>query len=198
MTHIVSVDLGQMNDFTAVSVIRSVDVEGQSQYHLVHLERFKLHTPYPLQVQRVREILKQIEDPVLVIDRTGVGVAVSDLFKLAGLKPIGISIHGGDKVTSESRIYRVPKRDLVGALTVAFQNKILRIPRSLPEADTLVRELANFRIKVSAQGHDSYEAWREDIHDDLVLSVAMGLWYASRLPQLSKDRIRIWAGNARW
>jgi hypothetical protein len=171
--------LGQQNDFTAVSVIKPIVIEGQNQYHLVHLERFQLHTPYPMQVLRVKEILHRIDSPTLIIDRTGVGIAVFDMFRATGLNPIGISIHGGDHVTREDCVFRVPKRDLVGSLTVAFQKKELRIPRTLPEADTLVRELSNFRIKVSVSGHDSYEAWREDIHDDLVLSVAMAVWYAS-------------------
>jgi hypothetical protein len=28
--------------------------------------------------------------------------------------------------------------------------------------------------------HDSYNAWRESIHDDLVLAVALAAWYAER------------------
>jgi hypothetical protein len=31
-----------------------------------------------------------------------------------------------------------------------------------------------------ATGNDSYEAWREGIHDDLVLSVALACWFAEQ------------------
>jgi hypothetical protein len=40
-------------------------------------------------------------------------------------------------------------------------------------------ELLNFRVKINlASGHDSYEAWREGDHDDLVLAAAMAVWSA--------------------
>jgi hypothetical protein len=59
---------------------------------------------------------------------------------------------------------------LVSALQVVLQSGRLKIARGLPEAETLVNELLNFKSKISAAGHDSYEAWRESVHDDLVLS----------------------------
>ena len=43
--------------------------------------------------------------------------------------------------------------------------------------DVLVKELLNFRVKINiSTAHDSYEAWREGDHDDLVLSVALSCW----------------------
>jgi hypothetical protein len=46
-------------------------------------------------------------------------------------------------------------------------------------ADVLINELQNFQVKVNlATGHDSYEAWREEAHDDLVLAVSLACWYA--------------------
>jgi len=36
-------------------------------------------------------------------------------------------------------------------------------------------------VKINlATGHDSYEAWREGDHDDLVLAVAMACWTGER------------------
>lgn len=35
-------------------------------------------------------------------------------------------------------------------------------------------------MKISASGHDTYEAWREGIHDDTVLATAIAIWYAER------------------
>lgn len=38
-------------------------------------------------------------------------------------------------------------------------------------------ELQNFKVKINPEtAHDSYGAWREGQHDDLVLAVALGLW----------------------
>jgi hypothetical protein len=45
----------------------------------------------------------------------------------------------------------------------------------------LERELQHFKVKINTQtGHDSYEAWRESDHDDLVLAIALSLWFAER------------------
>jgi hypothetical protein len=63
---------------------------------------------------------------------------------------------------------------------VLLQTRRLRWATSLPEAVTLKAELNNFKAKISLSGHDSYGAgddWRENNHDDLVLSVALGCWY---------------------
>jgi hypothetical protein len=181
MKNVIGLDLGQQSDYTALSVVQPVSTETGMQYHVRHLERFKLGTPYDVQCARVVQVFQTLEDPVLVVDQTGVGRAVFDIFNRTGLNPIGISIHGGDKVVVEGRTHRVPKRDLVAALTIAFQAKNLKIAPGMPETETLVNELINFKIKVNVRtAHETYEAWREGIHDDLVLSVAMAIWYATR------------------
>lgn len=172
-------DLGQAQDYTALAIVEKTQIA--LGYHIRHLERFPLGTTYTDQVQRVIRVMQRIPDTPLVIDQTGVGRAVYDLFKKSGLSPIGVSIHGGDKATHDGGIWKVPKRDLVAALTVAFQNGELKIASSLPEATTLIKELQNFRVKIDPKtAHDSYEAWREGDHDDLVLAVALAVWYAKR------------------
>jgi hypothetical protein len=71
---------------------------------------------------------------------------------------------------------RVPKRDVASTIAVLLQTGRLRIARDLKESETLLRELLNFRVKISLSGHDSYEAWREQEHDDLVLAVGLAAW----------------------
>jgi hypothetical protein len=45
-------------------------------------------------------------------------------------------------------------------------------------AEVLKRELLSFRVKLDPRtAHDSYEHWREQDHDDLVLAVACAAWY---------------------
>jgi hypothetical protein len=56
----------------------------------------------------------------------------------------------------------------------------LKVAPDLAEGETFVSELSNFKVKISAAGHDSYNAWRESIHDDLVLSVALAAWFGER------------------
>jgi hypothetical protein len=59
-----------------------------------------------------------------------------------------------------------------------LQNGRLKVAAGLPEAETLKKELLNFRVKIDPKtAHDSYEHWREGDHDDLVLAVSMACWF---------------------
>ena len=77
--------------------------------------------------------------------------------------------------------FSVPKKDLVGALQVLLTSGRLRVEpvrgTSLAKwAPTLQREFENFRVKITAHANETYEAWREKEHDDLVLAVAIACW----------------------
>ena len=62
-----------------------------------------------------------------------------------------------------------------------LQSARLKVAGSLPLAQTLVSELLTFRVKIDPlTAHDSYGAWREGQHDDLVLALACGAWYGER------------------
>jgi hypothetical protein len=187
----VGLDLGQSKDYTALCVVQCVPgaVPAEDQYHLRHIERPGLGTRYPAIVARVQELLAT--PPLgprtpLVIDKTGVGAAVLDMFTAAGLRPYGVTITGGDRVVHEDAQHaKVPKRELVGLLVALFQSGRLKVARELELAPALLNELLNFKIKVNVQtAHESYEAWRESIHDDLVLAVALACWHADRAPAL--------------
>jgi|SRR5215207_1602820 len=142
-----------------------------------HLKRFELGTRYTTIVEQIKEMtqappLSELPS-VLLVDKTGVGTAVLDIFEQSGIRPAAITIHGGSAISydpSGRRGYRVPKRDLVSAVQVLLQNKRLKIASTLSEAATLKKELLNFRVKVDpATAHDSYEHWRDGDHDDLEL-----------------------------
>ena len=203
-------DLGQVNDFTAIAIVEKVkeptgeqhvwysgngarrrheEEVTEERFHLRYLERLPLGAPYPEQVRHVKALLAKPElakKTQCIVDATGGGRPVVDMLREVKVKPLAaVTITGGDTV---SRVetgryfepeYRVPKRDLVSTIQVLLQNDRLKIAEGLPLAQILVRELQNFRVKISiATGHDSYEAWREGDHDDLVLAVAMACWYA--------------------
>jgi hypothetical protein len=114
----------------------------------------------------------------LVVDQTGVGAPVVDMFNKAGLSPVGVLIHGGSNESREVRTWHVPKRNLVAVVQVPLQNKRLQIADG-PLRDILINELLNFKVKIDpVTAHDSYSAWREAEHDDLVLAVALAIWWA--------------------
>jgi hypothetical protein len=59
-----------------------------------------------------------------------------------------------------------------------LQGKRLKIAPELTEAATLTRELQSFQVKITDAANDTYGAWREGAHDDLVLASALSCWGA--------------------
>lgn len=207
-------DLGQQQDYTALTVIekrriippdvastlphdldRSIsrdkyyDRYGVNRYVVRHIQRWPLGTAYPDIVADVREMLERPEVqgdtwPTLALDRTGVGAGISDMFMYARMRRTAIlpvTIHGGAKETHSGGSYNCPKRELVFGAVARLQKRELLISPKLAHASTLVEELRAFRLKVNINsGHDSYEAWREKDHDDLVLALCISLWAAQR------------------
>jgi hypothetical protein len=93
-----------------------------------------------------------------------------------------LAITAGHRATQDDHGgWLVPKKELVSTLQVLLQSRQLHVADCLPEADTLVRELANFQVKVTATASDTLEAWREGAHDDLVLAVAIAAWQSEHL-----------------
>lgn len=171
----VGLDLGQAQDYSALSVVQHVGRE----YHVRDLRRWQLGTRYPDVVADVAELVRTrvLHGPRLVVDATGVGRPVVEMFEDAGLHPYAVWITGGDKVQRDGTEYRVPKRELASTLQALLQSGRLKFARGLRHGDTLRREMQHFKVKVNlATGHDSYEHWRDGDHDDLVLSLAMACW----------------------
>lgn len=181
MTFYLGLDLGQSQDYTALAV----GEQATGVLRLRRLKRYQLGTPYPVIVQEVCNALRHPDlgkHPALIVDATGVGQPVVEMFHERRVVPYAVKIHGGDKVSTDGVEYRIPKRDLATNLQVYFQEKKLEIVPGIPEADTLIEELLNFKVKINAKtAHDSYEAWREGQHDDLVLAVAMACWFAENV-----------------
>jgi len=156
-------------------MIEPVDEE----YHVGLIERLPLGTPYPVVVERIKALMTHeyyVGKTVLLADRTGVGVGVTDMMVAAGMVPIGITITGGQDIGQNIQDYTVPKRNLVMALTLAFQKKKLKIQKDLAFVDILKEEIQNFRYEITETGRESYNA-RSGTHDDLLLSLAIGVWY---------------------
>ena len=191
---IIGVDLGQARDYTAIAVLeRFEELTGnaengrwttQIRYEMPHLERPALGTSYPDIIARIKELIAQLpahKRLKVVVDRTGCGRPVVDLMRREKLRVIPVTITAGGSVTgSVFGGYNVPKRELVSNLAIIFQAGRLKISRALPEAAQLVEELQNFKIKITLAGNDTYEAWRESDHDDLVLAAAMACWYGEK------------------
>jgi hypothetical protein len=187
----IGLDLGQAQDFTALAVVsrqrRDAYAEKEPMkppYDLPYLKRFPLGTPYTEIIPFVIEMLQtpELTGSMLVVDYTGVGRAVGDMFCDAFEKGITcrycpITITGGHTISpANAGGFNVPKKELVSALQVVMQTRRLRIAPTLPEAELLVKELQNFRVKITLAANESFEAWREGQHDDMVLATALATW----------------------
>ena len=181
--YLLGLDLGQAQDYSALAVIERQKLPAQAATYAVRqMQRWELRTPYGAVVKDVRALLHRkplAGRATLVVDGTGVGAAVVEQFETANLPGpmLVVHIHGGDKVSREQDTWRVPKHDLAGVLAVLLQGRRLHIVPSLELAQTLAKELANFRVTIDPKtAHESFAAWRERDHDDLVLAVALACW----------------------
>jgi hypothetical protein len=183
-------DLGQAQEFTALAVHEctrtwdSRDDEAVHSYAVRHLERFLLGTPYAAIAGRVAGLFDSspLRDSTLALDATAVGKPVIDLFRAdvrAHLVPVTVT--GGHQALRDGKGgWLVPKKELVSALQILLQDRRLQVAPTLPEADTLARELSTFQIKVSLAADDALLDWRQRPHDDLVLAVAVAAWLGER------------------
>ncbi len=175
-----------------------VSSEHEYRYDLIELSRWR-GEGYSVVIPKLRALLPTLRQAgfqqqwdagrpaqhepnvTVLVDHTGVGIAIVEEIRNAGIPCQGITITGGDQITNDGDDWRVPKRELVARVQVLLETKRLKIASTLPLAATLVAEFDNFRSKKAVlTGHDSYGAgadWREGHHDDLVLSVAMAAWF---------------------
>jgi hypothetical protein len=183
MRYTLGVDLGQLRDYSALTIMEAHpgDEDHLPGYHVRHCHRFELLTPY---LTIVDEVCRLMECPPLrdqcqlVLDLTGVGRPVGELFTEAGLRPIGLTITGGVSWHRETwDDWHVAKSLLVSLVQKFLSSERLLIAKSLPHAGTLKKELRDFRVKISKAANEIYEA-REGAHDDLLLSLGVGLFVA--------------------
>jgi len=173
----IAVDLGQMQDSTAIIVCH----EGHGHLHITYIERM-LGVTYDLQMKRIAQLYEMHGGP-LVCDISGVGRGVVDMGRAMRLPIIGISITGGMTASFEGGTHRVPKVELINALVLLTQQKRIHVsPDVSPtEATALREEMLAFSMRVFGN-HASMEA--STGHDDLVLACSLAAWYSARPQQV--------------
>lgn len=196
----IGLDLGKSQDFTAICVAEVSLCERQRwqrlqfeplaqivqrrvtwRYRIRNVHRYPRGTSYPDIARSVRNVMGQLPaapvPPALFVDRTGVGAPVVDTMREMGLALVGVSITGGAKVNKPNpREANVPKSVLASALDIAFAEDRLELTSQATASEALKSELQGFRVKKTAHGNETMEAWREGIHDDLVLATALAVW----------------------
>jgi hypothetical protein len=190
--YVLGVDLGQAHDPTAVCVVERISgyrwttwkaekaEHFRPLYHLRHLERLPLGTPYPEQIAYVASLLRREPlakaEPETFIDYTGVGRPVFDMFRQASVPRVrAVAITSGLRAEHSEIGWSVPKTVLVSGVQAKLHSGDLRIAKELPEARTLLRELQDFRARFTTNGNATFGA-REGAHDDLVLALALAVF----------------------
>lgn len=205
---LIGVDLGQSIDYSTVAVAEIVHVlsgehepvpgaiaqtrSGQvipvtrekisKRLDIRHLMRFERGRPYPEMVGDITDLVGREPlrsgNSTLIVDRSGVGRPIGDLFELADLpcELAMVTITGGDHEIRDGNNWTVPKRTLIAATQVMLQQGRLRIADGLPLAATLARELVDYQVRISASGHDSYSA-PSGAHDDLLMALSLIAWF---------------------
>jgi hypothetical protein len=208
--YFLGLDLGQAKDFTACALLERRKPERRTEYDYAvrWLKRWAQGTKYTVIVAELAELVKRppLELPVLAVDQTGVGAAVVDVLReaktAAQLRPILIT--ASHEVTFGNHgVRHVPKKELVSPLQVLLQSHRLTISGKLEHAKTLEKELLAFRVKITAAANETFEAWRERDHDDLVLAVALAAWLGEHelcsdaLPMTFGERASVLNSNGR-
>jgi hypothetical protein len=189
----VGLDLGQANDPSALAVLEQRPTSAQGfcpSYACRHLQRWPLGTAYTTIVADLGQLLllPPLPGSTLVVDATGCGRPVVDMMRQAQL-PVGlvpVTITAGHTLAAGADGYHVPKRELVSMLQILLQSRRLQVARALAEAATLERELLGFQTRITPAGHESF-AGRSNVHDDLVLAVALAGWAGETLGRHAQE-----------
>ncbi len=188
MSFLAGLDLGCVNDPSALVILdKGVEhTRGAAHYRCHLVQRFDLGTPYTEICQRVARLFRQPPlvgkhslGCLLAVDGTGVGRPVVELLKQqdmeVDLRPVIIT--GGHQASmTEDRYWHIPKQDLVGVTRVVFQSGRLGMAKDLDGGALLKKELQIFQVKISKAANETYAA-REGANDDIVLALAMALWF---------------------
>jgi hypothetical protein len=172
----------------------------ETSYDLVRLDRVPLRTSYTTVAKGLVKLLQEFHKAHieaddyngqavtvgLAVDEGGVGRAVRDILTkeiMEGVEKgrphvrfLPVTVTGGAATTVGQGWIHTPKKDLISAGLVAYQNGRLRVG-NLRHRDTLENELTNYRLKQNiSSGHASFEPLRSGQHDDLLFATCLGVW----------------------
>lgn len=213
-------DLGQQRDYSALVITERVhqfitsstypdvilthensfelgpheDPPVQDAYQVRHLQRWRLGTPPTSVVEDIAELMgrPELEESLLVFDRTGIGGVYADLFfrewregrlgsTRAALYPQGVTFVAGFALHGAAEGYlggkTAHKGDVINRMTMLLNTGRLILPPGLAGGADLEKELRAYTVKRNVRtGYEHTEAKRESDHDDLVVALALSVW----------------------
>ena len=187
MTIIISLDPAQLRDWSALCVVdmQYRPEEKRFGYDLIGMNR-KQGLRYDLIVDWVAGVLRRPEfspdgkPPEFILDATGVGVAVRDMFAAKGVRLKAVTITVGEAYNRTGSLISIGKARLIGSFLGAFDAGKVRVNPNMPIWPALEREMLSFRAEMSAQGRAKFEAEQGE-HDDMLFALAMAVWYGEEV-----------------
>lgn len=197
--YILGLDLGQQHDYSILSILEIFVSEAlEVTYVLRYLKEYRLRTDYVSVVADVTSIVESERlhgKNVLVVDCSGVGRPVMDLFRSGGVNPIGLTITSGSSSRwIDSVNVNVSKREIVSCIQIVCQNKRFKIPSDLQLIDKVKKEFLGFKARISKAGASTFEAAGSGMHDDIVMSLGIALWYGEEVNRRGR-KVRLLGGN---
>lgn len=187
-------DVGRVVDHSALSAfVRYVfPVDNRmntlvTKYYCVHLHRYELKTPYEVIEQDAEKWWNWADiagfRKYFVMDMTGVGAPVLEGIRRRRVRIVGVNLTSGMQETNpEPDQYNVPKASLTTTLLRTAQMGRFKGYESMKYWPELIGEMRPFGYKMNPDtANISYESLDEKVHDDLVISVALPIWYGERV-----------------
>lgn len=188
--YLISADLGQANDYSAVVVIKDqalpiVDdgkiIVGPRERTVVFADRFR-----GVSYVDVVDYLVRIKNAApfggksdLVIDGTSIGRVVSDMLIEQNVSHNAITMVGGQDWQKSphggGRYFNVGKTLLVETLAVLFASGDIRFAPDCPLRDEIEADLASFQVETSKAGNQIITQQRTSHgHGDLGIALVLG------------------------
>ncbi len=161
-------DLAKVEDYSVLTIL-------DDDRRVVHFDRFH-RLDWHLQVSRISAALTRYNMARLLCDTTGCGEPVFESLRLAGTNVMPYPF------TAKS------KSALINNLAMMLEQSLITLPR--PElCPELIDELEAFEFSVTDSGHVRTGA-PSGIHDDSVVSLALGVWHhrARQMPSFYSGR----------
>jgi hypothetical protein len=194
-TFLAALDLGQTTDPSAWVIAECSsfpDPEPErkgcflNQYDVRHIHRWDLGTKYTKIVDDLKlwyGSKPKLPGTTLIVDGTGVGRPVVDMLGESGIQAdvraytITAGFTEGEYKDGHGT---VPKLHLCSSAQAVVQQRRVKYAEKLPLGPVLEKELETFQVKVTTSQNETFAAWRENDHDDIVLSLAMLIWHGEQ------------------
>lgn len=150
--YVIGFDVAKHTDF---SVLTCFDLQ---EKRVVAFDRFN-QIDYRVQLERVEQMVESYNNASVLMDSTGVGDPILEQLEERHIEVEGFKFHNQSK------------QQLIENLAVMLEKKQI----CFPDIPVLINELEMFQYEMTRSGSIRYSA-PDGMHDDCVISLALGAW----------------------